>query len=297
MPSRISKECSIEEAVKSIPNSSTIAIGGVHMHNSSCVTIRELIRQKKRDLVVIGSISLGIQIDMLCGVPGVVRSVTCPFVGLEIFGLAHNYRRAVENGRIEIVECCELYTSFGLRAGANNLPFMPLPYGYEYTDLPKANPQGYRRIKDPYGGPDIYTVPPLKPDVALIHVQRADPYGNGQPFGPVCVDDVMALASKRVILTCDELIEEKGETDAMQMLIPGFLVSHVVKLPYAAHPCSSSFLYDYDVEHFKEYAIAARNAETFVTYLEKYVYNPKDHFEYLTEVGGLNNLNALKYER
>jgi len=293
MPSRSSKLSSIEKAVQSIPNGSTIAIGGVHMHNSSIVAIRELVRQKKRDLAVIGSISLGLQIDMLCGVPGIVRSITCPFVGLEIFGLAPNYRRAVENGQIEIVECCELYTSFGLRAGANNLSFMPLPYGYEYTDLPKANPQ-YRCIKDPYGGPDIYAVPPLKPDVALIHVQRADKYGNGQPLGPVCVDDVMALASKRVILTCDELIEEEDETDALRMIIPGFLVSHVVKLPYAAHPCSSSFLYDYDAEHFKEYASAAR--KDFASYLDKYVYNPKDHFEYLTEVGGLNRLNNLKYK-
>lgn len=296
MPSRSSKLSSIEEAVHSIPNGSTIAIGGIHMHNSSCVAIRELIRQKKRDLAVIGSISLGIQIDMLCGVPGIVRSITCPFVSLEIFGLAPNYRRAVENGQVEIVECCELYTSFGLRAGANNLAFIPLPYGYEYTDLPKANPQGYRRIKDPYGGPDVFTVPPLKPDVAILHVQHADANGNGQPLGPICVDDVMALASKRVILTCDELIEEKDETDAMQMVIPGFLVSHVVKLPYAAHPCSSSFLYDYDVEHFKKYALAARKAETFTTYLEKYVYNPKDHYEYLTEVGGLNHLNTLRYK-
>ncbi len=293
MTSRRSKLSSIEEAIESISNNSTIAIGGVHMHNSSCVAIRELIRQEKNELNIIGSISMGIQIDMLVGA-GIVHSVTCPFVGLEQYGLASNYRRAVESGILEVVECCELYTSFGLRAGANNLPFMPLPYGYEYTDLPKANSK-YQRVEDPYGGPAIYVVPPLKPDIALIHVQKADKQGNGQPFGPMCVDDLIALASKRVILTCDELIEDEAKKDAMKMTIPGFLVSHVVMLPYAAHPCSSSFLYEYDSLHFKEYAVAARKQDTFDQYLDKYVLKPKDHYEYLMEVGGLNHLNSLKY--
>lgn len=296
MPSRTSKVCTIEDAIKSIPDGSTIAIGGVHMHNSSMVAIRELIRQEKRDLEIIGSISLGIQIDMLIGAHS-IRKVTCPFVGLEIFGLAPNYRRAVEAETIEVVECCEMYTSFGLRAGANDLPFMPLPYGYEWTDLPKVN-SNYRRIKDPYGGPDIYTVPALKPDVALIHTQLADAYGNGQPLGPVCVDDIIALASERVILTCDTIVEEEPEegVDVMRITLPGFLVSHVVQLPYAAHPCSSSFLYEYDTTHFQEYAGAARKSETFEAYLDKYVYTPKDHYEYLTEVGGLSRLNTLKYK-
>ena len=132
---KIDKRTTITDAVSTIKSGSSIAIGGVHSHNSPMLIIRELIRQNHNEreikkLTIIGGFSLGIQIDMLVGA-GLVDTVICPYVGFETFyGLGPNFRRAVENNEINNIEVEEGGNLYGLQAAAKGLPFHPFPFSF-----------------------------------------------------------------------------------------------------------------------------------------------------------------------
>ena len=137
----------------------------------------------------------------------------------------------------------------------------------------------------------------LSPDVAVLHAQRADEYGNVQHLGSTFADLIIAKASKKVILTVDEIIPtERIQENPYRTTIPCFLVDTVVEVPYGSHPCSSHMLYLQDEDHLREYIRCARGTdeETFDNYLEEYVYSPSSHWEYLDRVGGLERMSRLR---
>ncbi len=149
----------------------------------------------------------------------------------------------------------EEYSHFGmisrLQAGAAGLPFMPMNQTGA-VDLERANPL-IKRVTDPYSGRELITVPALNPDVAIVHVQRADKDGNAHLWGIVGEQKEVAFASKRIILTAEEIVDEAViRSDPNRTLIPGFIVTAVCHVPGAAHPSYAQGYYDRDNDFYLE---------------------------------------------
>jgi glutaconate CoA-transferase subunit A len=279
----MSKVTTPEEAVADIPNGATIALGGVHSHNSPMALVNALIRRGVKDLELIPTPSAGAPVDMLIAA-GCVRKLHVSYVGLEFLGLAPNFRRAAQEKTVEIVEADEAWVVYGFRAGASRLPFLPLPPLYEGTDLPKVNSM-IRTTTDPYTGKTVTTIPALRADYGLFHAQVVDHKGNTQIFGQRTFENVMAKASDHVIISTDEVLDEYAPApDPRIVSIPGAIVERVAHAPYGAHPLSSPGHYGYDREQLVEYRDLAAANET-EKYLKEYVHSVTDHAGYLEHIG------------
>lgn len=296
------KRTTVMEPVKTIKSGSSIAIGGVHYHNSPMLLIRELIRQNHnereiKDLTIIGGFALGIQIDMLVGA-GLVKNVICPYIGLEnYYGLGPNFRRAVEKNEVNVVEIEEGASLYGLQAAAQDLPFLPFPQNtVDQTDFPLISPDLYKTVISPFDGNSYYVVPQLKPDIAFLHSQYADVFGNAIYLGAGSIDATMAEAANKVILTCDEIVPlDWVRQEYVRTHIIGHFVSNVIPEWYPTHPCSSHGMFNHDDDHLKLYVKQAKKSqESFQEYLNKYVLEPKNHRSYLRLIGGKQLITKLK---
>ncbi len=290
---RRSKVCSLEEAGRLVPDGASLLVAGAHFNNVPMALVRQVVRQGVRDLELIPTPSAGLWVDLLVAA-GAVRKVHVSYIGLEFLGLAPNFRRAAEAGQLEISEADEPTLFHGLRAAASGLPFVALPPIHLLTDLPRVNPAVYREITDPFTGRPAVAIPPLAPDVALIHVARADPYGNAVSLGGRHMEDVIAKAAKRVIVSAEEIVPVEDLTrDPTATVLPGYLVHAVVHLPYGVHPGTCPGHYGYDRAHLEHYAALAQAGRT-AEYLEEYVYGPRDHYAYLEKIG-LERLLSLRF--
>jgi glutaconate CoA-transferase, subunit A len=169
-------------------------------------------------------------------------------------------------------------------AGASGLPFLPMrPTGGE--DLAMANPH-YQKVQCPYTGVDLVTVPALNPDVAIIHAQRADAHGNTQIWGIVGEQKEVAFASKKVIVTAEEIVDEAViRSDPNRTLIPDFIVSAVCHVPHCAHPSYTQGYYDRDNRFYLEWDKISESRENVHAWLNEWVYGVKDHAEYWAKLG------------
>jgi glutaconate CoA-transferase subunit A len=264
--------------------------------------IRELIRQNQQEreiknLTLIGGFSLGIQIDMLVGA-GLVGTVICPYIGFESFyGLGPNFRRAIENNEIKNIEIEEGGSLYGLQAAAKGLPFHPFPGNViEGTDFPKISPEIYKQIISPFDNSTYYVVPPLKPDIAILHSQYSDVFGNSIYLGAGSIDSTMAEAADRVILTCDEIVPlDWVRQEYVRTHIIGHFVTELIQEWFPTHPCSSHGMYHHDEAFINLYLRHARaGQQSFQEFLEKYVIQPKTHRSYLRLIGGKALITKLK---
>jgi glutaconate CoA-transferase subunit A len=283
---RKEKVVTLEEALTSIKDNSSIAIGGTHAQIAPMALIRSIIRKGVRGLKVIPSVSAGFAADFLIG-GGCVETIYAAYVAFEKFGLAPNFRTALQKGTINVKECCEPYIIFGLQAGAATLPFFVLPKGHQETSLLGVN-SDYKLIRDPYTGEEVVAIPPLIPDVGVIHVARCDPYGNCLPSGSLSLMLLIAQAANHVIVTCEKVVSVE-ETVSRGASIPGFLVDMIVEIPYGAHPTSCHGEYFYDEDHIEMYVKADPE-----TYFNEYVYEIKTHTQYLEKIGA-SKLLSLRY--
>jgi len=270
----LTKLNNLYSSVKSIENGDTIALGGFMMHNNPMAIVREIIRQKKKNLSLIISPSAGFAADLLIGA-GCISEIRSTYVGLDHLGLAPCFRQAVQNGELKVLEYDEVTVVAGLRAGAGRLPFIPVT-SITGSDILKVNPE-LQIIKDPLNSSrSIVAVPPLIPDVAILHVQEADERGNAYHDGSRFVDVLMARAAKKVIITSDELIsKEKWCKTPGRTTLHGFHIDHLIHLPGSAYPCSSHGRYIHDEEHIKKYIGMVRNGE-FSRYIEQFVNDYKE---------------------
>ena len=292
--SRTSKVKSAEEAFNVIKPGTSIAMTCAHYSSVPIGAMRQLIRMGAKDLTIIPTPSAGLAIDLLVAA-GCVKKVFASYVGLEFLGMAPNYRRAVEQGTIELSDIDETSIVLGYRAAATGLPFALLPAFYKLTDLPRINPEMFREIKDPFTGSVCYAMPPLKPDVAILHFPQCDAYGNARQLGGHHTEKLIAKASDHVIVTTEEIIpHEDVMADPTRTTVPGLLVDSVVKLPYGAHPGSCPARYSYDEQHLAEYAQLAREGKT-AQYIAKYVTGPKDHAAYLDLIGAARLMDLRIY--
>ncbi len=263
------KLMSLSEAVsKFVSDGDVVAIGGVGRNRCPMELVREVIRQGKRDLHIVGR-EKGMDFDMLIGA-GCVRKVSFALVSLEEFGLAPNFRRKAEAGEIELDEhaCGTIINS--IRASAMGIPCIPVR-GMIGSDVLRYS----KNIKEficPFTGEKMVLVKALNPDVALIHAHRADEYGNVQLLGSPWEDVYMAKGAKKVIVSVEEIVpHDEIKRNPLLTTIPYFYVSAVVHAPRGAWPTSCDSYYGSDDEHVAEYAKMARDSEGFEEYLKRYV--------------------------
>jgi glutaconate CoA-transferase, subunit A len=280
------KVLSMKEAVAQlVHDGDTVVIEGF-THLISFAAGHEIIRQKKKNLTL-ARLTPDLIYDQMIEA-GVAKKLIFSWAGNPGVGSLHAFRRAVESHppTLEIEE----YSHFGmvarLSAGAANLPFWPLR-NYADTDIPKSNPK-IKSVDCPYTGEKLATVPALRPDVTIVHAQRADADGNTQVWGLMGVQKEAAFASKRVIVVVEELVDESViRQDPNRTLIPGLQVDAVVVEPWGAHPSYAQGYYDRDNEFYVAWDKIARETGTFKKYLDEFVYGVKDRAEYMKKNPGL----------
>lgn len=244
----------------------------------------EIIRQGRRELTLCRMTPDLVYDQMIAA--GCARRMIFSYLGNPGVGSLHCVRRAVEKGMPRPLEI-EEYSHFGMvgryMAGAAHLPFFPLR-SYQGADQPKVNPK-IRFVESPYGEGSIAVVPPLNPDVAIIHAQRADTSGNTQIWGLLGVQKEVAFAAERVIVVVEEIVDEATvRSDPNRTVIPGLLVDAVVHEPYGAHPSYAQGYYDRDNHFYLEWDRISRDETATQAWLEEWVYGVADRAGYLTKL-------------
>ncbi|HEY4383189.1 MAG TPA: CoA-transferase [Ktedonobacteraceae bacterium] len=281
----VDKQLSLREAIaRYVHDGMSVAIEGFTAFICFAAG-HEIIRQGRRDLTLIRMTPDLIYDQMVAA--GTASAMVFSYLGNPGVGSLHCLRRAIEHG-VPSPLAIEEYSHYGMVgryiAGATHLPFFPLQ-SYLGSDMPDVNPQ-IKFIESPYGNGRVAVVPPLTPDVAIIHAQRADRQGNTQLWGVLGVQKEVAFAAKKVIIVVEELVEEAViRSDPNRTLIPGLIVDAVVHVPYGAHPSYVQGYYDRDNKFYLEWDLLSRDQKQTQEWLDEWVYGVADHAEYLQKLG------------
>src|SRR5262245_19429278 len=245
----------------------------------------EIIRQRRRDLTLIGPIS-DILFDQLIGA-GCVARVVAAWAGNVSAGLGHAYRRAAEQGiprSIEVHDHSNFSIALALHAAALGAPFIPA-HTLLGADIAAHNPD-LQTFASPLDGRPLLRVPALAPDIAIIHVQRADAAGNAHAWGNLGICQEAALAARAVVVVAEEIVSpEIIRSDPNRVLAPGFKVAAVVYAPGGAHPSPAQGYYNRDHAFFHEYHQATRTYAGMQAWLDEWVYGLPDRAAYLAKLG------------
>jgi len=290
----MSKVTSMRDAVADIVHDGDVVAIEGFTHLICFAAGHEIIRQRKRDLTL-ARLTPDLIYDQMVAA-GTARKLVFSWLGNPGVGGLHAIRRRVEApaGEAPAGDAdpapleLEEYSHFGMvgryTAGASNLPFFPLRSYFE-TDMPKANPL-IRPIRSPYGEETVYAVPPLKPDVTVVHAQRADAEGNTQMWGLLGCQKEAAFAADRVIIVVEDLCSEAViRADPNRTVIPGLIVDAVVVEPFGAHPSYVQGAYDRDNHFYRDWDAISREAETTQAWLDEWVYGVSGRAEYVEKLG------------
>jgi glutaconate CoA-transferase subunit A len=286
-----SKVASMRDAIAElVRDGDTVAIEGF-THLISFAAGHEIIRQGRRDLTL-ARLTPDLVYDQMVAA-GVARRLVFSWLGNPGVGGLHAIRRRVEadgaaGTSVQPGLELEEYSHFGMvaryTAGAANLPFFPLRSYFE-TDLPAVNPL-IREIASPYGEEVVYAVPPLRPDVTVIHAQRASALGDVQVWGLLGCQKEAAFAAERVIAVVEELVDESViRADPNRTLLPGLVVDAVVVEPWGAHPSYVQGHYDRDNAFYREWDAISRDEETLQAWLRDWVHGVEGRGGYLEMLG------------
>jgi glutaconate CoA-transferase subunit A len=291
----MTKLATLAEAAASISDGSHLALSGFAITRCTMAFSAEVIRQGIRGLTVSQCVG-AMDADLLVGA-GAVERIVYGGGSLDRFGRLNCVNRGIERGTLIAEEYSSLSMAFRYLAGALGLPFIPirsLRGSAILQRLQQIAPSEIAYVDDPFTGDDWLVLKPLLPDVAVIQVQAADEEGNAWVLGPRWDNEEQAKASDRAIIITERLVSTEAiRRDAERTVIPGFRVSHVVHLPFGAHPTSVYHAYDYDADHIRQYAEATKTPTGFQEYLDEYVYGVDDHWDYLARVGGMDHLTRL----
>jgi glutaconate CoA-transferase subunit A len=278
----MNKVMSLTEAItRYVEDGSTIYAAGF-THLIPFAAGHEIIRQGVRDLVLARATPDLIYDQMVAA--GCARKVIFSYMGNPGVGSLRLVRAEIEAGRLAWEEFSHFGMISRLQAGAAGLPFMPMN-PTAAGDLEKANPL-YRTVTDPYAGGKVVVVPALNPDVAIVHVQRCDSEGNAHIWGIIGEQKEAAFASRHVILTTEEIVDEAViRSDPNRTLIPGFIVDAVCHVPYCAHPSYTQGYYDRDNAFYLEWDEISKSSEALQKYLDEWVYGVKDRAQYWQKLG------------
>lgn len=291
----MTKVSTLAQAVSSIPAGSHIALSGFATARCAMAFAHEVIRQGLTGLTVSQCVG-AMDADILVGAGAVSRII----YGGGSRGRSGQHfclNRAIEQDAIVAEEYSSLSMAFRYLAGSLGLPFIPIR-SLRGSDILKrvqeVAPDTASILADPFTGDEWLVLKPLTPDVAVIQVQVADEEGNARILGPRWENEEQVKASTRTIVVTERLVSTEAiRSEPDRTLIPGFLVSHVVHLPFSAHPSSVYQVYDFDAAHIDLYASASKTPSGFQAYLDQYVYGVADHWAYLDQVGGMERLSSL----
>src|SRR2546425_4282782 len=282
----MSKLTSMAEAIaRFVPDGSSVALGLALEPLIPFAAGYEINRQQRRNLTLIGPIS-DILFDQLIGA-GCVEKVKAAWVGNVSEGLAHCYRRAIEQSipRALVTEEHSNYTiGLALLAASLGVPYIPTR-SLLGSDIPRQNPT-FRQQQSPLDGSPLLLVPAVQPDVTIIHVQRSDEEGNAHLWGSIGVSEEAMLAARDVILVADEIVSRDVIlSDPNRVLGPSFKVRAVVHEPSGAHPSAVSGYYNRDHQYYHEYHTRTRTAEGFQSWLDEWVVDVPDRASYVAKLG------------
>jgi glutaconate CoA-transferase subunit A len=275
------KVMSMADAIaRFVPDGSTVAMGTSLEPLIPFAAGHEMIRQRRQDLELVGPISDAL-FDQLIGA-GCVRRVTAAWVGNVSEGLGHCYRRGCEAGvprPVEVHDHTNFSISLALWAAAWNVPSLPTRT-LVGSDILQTNPGLVAA-----GG--LVHVEAVRPDVAIVHVQRADERGRAHAWGPLGVTEEAGLAADRVIITCEELVDSSVTlSDPNRILFPEPKVVAVVHEPGGAHPSPVQGFFKRDHAFYRGYAEQSRSVEGFEDWLKRWVLDVPDRAAYMNQVDG-----------
>ena len=287
-----------KEAVgKFVFDGAIVGMGGQSIGRNSMSLAHEVVRQQKRDLTIVGC-NLALSMDILVGA-GLVARTEAGTGNLERFGSVFRWRKAVEEGRLQAEDYSHLSMASRFMAGALGIPFMPTKSLLGTDIVNKKRYDGRKPLEivdNPWNpGEPVVLLPACTPDVALIHVQKADETGNLVIEGFTTHDVEMARASKAVIASCEEIVSaESIRMNPDRTTIPYIYVDAVVEQPWGGYPTSVYRHYEHDDEHLRQYQAAARpGGEPYEEYLRRYVYDCETFDDHLEKAASVYRLNQL----
>ncbi|MBM3219175.1 MAG: CoA transferase subunit A [Candidatus Rokubacteria bacterium] len=274
------KLTTLEAAAARVNDGDHVAIGGCLYSRTPLALIWALLRRRPRGLTL--SRNLMSYEGEWAVVAGAADKLVTSWMGIGLpWGLSRIQREYVESGRLEFEEWSHLALGLRYRAAAMGVPFLPslTMLGSSLMDV-----GGSKTVECPYTGETLHAVPALFPDVALLHVHRADRFGNGQIDGYPHMDADLARAATTVLMTAEEIVsDDEIRRHPDRTVIPGFAVDALVHVPYGSYPHECYGRYDAEPAHFTVYVdgIKERGAAGVTDYLERYVYAPRTHADYL----------------
>jgi len=285
-----SKLLTLSEAIQRfIPDGSSVAMGLSLESLIPFAAAHEIIRQNKRNLTLIGPIS-DILFDQVIGA-GCVNRIRAAWVGNVITGSCYNFRREIESGQLFIEDHSNLTVAMALKAGAMGVPFMPVRTALG-SDLYQTN-AGLKPIDCPFTGSRLMAVAAITPDVAIVHVQRSDEFGNAHAWGNLGVTRDACLASRHVILTAEDIVSpDIISRDPNRVITPGFRVSAVVHAPWGGHPSPVPGYYNRDHQAFIDYRNDSKTPELFAGWQKRWV-NAVHSFKEYQDLLGPERISGL----
>lgn len=295
-----SKQMSLSDAVaKFVHDGDCLAVGGFVTNRRPYALVREIIRQKKHGLYVEGGPSGG-DIDMLVGA-GCVTAIMISYIANSGFtAVGRRFKEAVESGNLLFEDFSLDVHTAAYHAAALGLPFVPV-VNMLGSDLervwgisketrkahPKLPKEKLAILDDPFNpGKRICCIPAPSIDVALVHTQTASPDGTCRLEGAPFQDIDIAMAARRTIVSCENLISNDDiRREPEKNSLTGLCVDAVIHAPYGAHPSQCFSHYDYDPAMYTEYDKASRTRQGFDTFIERYVMDCPTHEAYLDRIG------------
>lgn len=287
---RKSKVMNLKDAIaKFVFDGATVSIEGF-THAIPTAAGHEIIRQGFKDLTLV-RMTADIIVDQMLAA-NCISTLVSSFVGNSSAGSLGEIRRRIEDSTPAHLEFKE-YSHYGMvcryLAGAQKLPFYPLK-SYFGSDLPSINDE-IRKVTSPYPNEDgtfeeIYVVPPVNPDVTIVHAQRADQWGNIQMWGLTGLQAEAVFAAENAIVTVEEIVsDDLVRSDPNRTIIPSHAVSAVVEVPFGAHPSFTQGYYDRDNNFYRDWSAISADTDLLAEWLKKWIFDTTDHTQYVDLLG------------
>ena len=294
---KTNKLISLEDAVKLINNNSRVALGGFGIYQRPMAFVREMINQKIKNLTIVGVVN-SIESDILIG-SNCISSIETSYVGFEKYGIAPNFRKYSENGKLKIINYPELLSIDRFRASQENLDFWPAS-GLGGTDIVKLN-TNIKSFKSPISKKLLHALPAAKPDTVIIHALAGDNFGNiivpSYKNMAQSLDIILSRSCDNVIISLEKIVSDNFMKKHPHLVeIPSHRVKAVCLAPFGSHPTSMLGRYSDDSKHWKEYIKACKNFVDFKKYINKYIISAKGNDGYLNKIGGAHLSSLLQVD-
>jgi glutaconate CoA-transferase, subunit A len=287
-----SKVTSVDQAVsRLVKDGDYLGVGGFGANRIPTAVLHEIVRLKRKNLGLAGHTATH-DFQILVAGECVDRCDVAYIIGLEARGLSKIARKAVESGSVDITEWTNAALTWRYKAAAMGVSFLPVRCMLG-TDTEKHS--AAVEMECPFTGSKYLAVPALYPDVGIIHVHRADVYGNCQIDGIMVADYDLARAARKLIITTERLVpNEYIRRDPARTVIPYYLVDAVIEVPFGSYPGNMAYEYFSDEDHLREWLTAESDPELLTEFLQRYIYGVSDFNEYLGLIGGLTRLQELR---